>query len=489
MKTTDFNPTISANRLNENMFKKFGVKVDFEKYTREELENYRNLLRTKISHHESKANFNELLTNEAYQKDKHLVGLLNQKIKEMLGESKTKEGGAFGNAVRKAKADGIQPGEKIKVGGKEYPVKEASKPDFLDMDKDGDKKEPMKKAVKDKKVSEKFDPLKHVKNPTPGEKKAAKDVKRGSYPDRAAMLKSAEADGRLKKDKSVEEGFPTVDDAKKAAAGTANMKPGEKKKSSTGGEITKTATGLKHTAGKNYGGEDAPKTPDSDKKFKKVKEATKNLPGNQEKIDADHDGKIEKSDLAKLRAGKKKNMKESQHKQNIKIVNESLRHLINEDEEGKAKTITAGADMVNDFTSWMTRVGQYQTKSMIELADAIRANFGQGEAEQFKSAVAPALETALNTLTQCREEISNAVAVLAGEASPMDAMGGMDGGMEPGMDSMNAGNEEVPMGDEFGASDAASGGAEISGRMRRENREVFARKLSEAHMILSKLSK
>ena len=46
--------------------------------------------------------------------------------------------------------------------------------------------------------SEKFDALKHVKNPTKGEKAAAKDVKRGSYPDRAAMLKSADADGRLK---------------------------------------------------------------------------------------------------------------------------------------------------------------------------------------------------------------------------------------------------------------------------------------------------
>jgi hypothetical protein len=48
--------------------------------------------------------------------------------------------------------------------------------------------------------TEKFDPLKHVKNPTPGEKAAAKDVKRGSYADRAAMLKSAETDGRLKKE-------------------------------------------------------------------------------------------------------------------------------------------------------------------------------------------------------------------------------------------------------------------------------------------------
>jgi hypothetical protein len=39
----------------------------------------------------------------------------------------TDEGNPFGNAVRKAKANGIQPGEKINVGGKEYPVKEAAK--------------------------------------------------------------------------------------------------------------------------------------------------------------------------------------------------------------------------------------------------------------------------------------------------------------------------------------------------------------------------
>ena len=38
-----------------------------------------------------------------------------------------------------------------KKGDKKEEVKEGSKPDFLDMDKDGDKKEPMKKAVADKK--------------------------------------------------------------------------------------------------------------------------------------------------------------------------------------------------------------------------------------------------------------------------------------------------------------------------------------------------
>ena len=73
------------------------------------------------------------------------------------GEKMGKEGNAFGKAVRDAKADGVQKGEKVKVGGKEYPVKESAKPDFLDMDKDGDKKEPMKKAVADKKKSKKVD--------------------------------------------------------------------------------------------------------------------------------------------------------------------------------------------------------------------------------------------------------------------------------------------------------------------------------------------
>ncbi len=83
-------------------------------------------------------------------------------------------------------------------------VKEAAKPDYLDMDKDGDKKEPMKKALKDKKVKEashqEKTTMKHVKNPTAGEKKAAKDIKPGvkGYSDRVAMLKSAEKDGRLK---------------------------------------------------------------------------------------------------------------------------------------------------------------------------------------------------------------------------------------------------------------------------------------------------
>ena len=42
-----------------------------------------------------------------------------------LDEEETDEGNAFGQAVRNAKADGVQDGEKVKVDGKEIPVKES----------------------------------------------------------------------------------------------------------------------------------------------------------------------------------------------------------------------------------------------------------------------------------------------------------------------------------------------------------------------------
>jgi hypothetical protein len=437
MKTTDFTAKISSSKLKENINKMFGVNVSFDKYSREQLEDMRNKLRTRVFQQEGSAGINDLLTNETYQKDKAMLDLLNTRIKEMLGEdikklrdkmtelSEAKKGvkapkykiHSQGTSAKDYDGDGKKESPKDEVwgsrakaaakSGKPFEEGKGSKPDFLDMDKDGNKKEPMKKAVKDKKVKE---------------------------------------------------GFPTVDDAKKAAAGTASMKAGEKKKSSTGGEITKTATGLKHTAGKNYGGKDAPKAPDSDKKAKKA-------------------------------------MKESQFNHNVHFVNESLQFLLQEDEEGKAKAITAAGDMVNDFTSWMQRVGQYQTKTMIELADAIKADFGAQEAEAFKASVGPALSATLEVLTQQREAVSGAVAVLAGEATPDMGNMGMEPGMDAGMptddpsmdiaapDDMNA---PAPAGDEFGASDAAAGMG-TTGREMRESR--FARKLAESHSIMSKLAK
>jgi hypothetical protein len=51
-----------------------------------------------------------------------------------LEEEETDEGNAFGKAVADAKADGVQPGEKVEVDGKTYPVKESTSFDECEMD-------------------------------------------------------------------------------------------------------------------------------------------------------------------------------------------------------------------------------------------------------------------------------------------------------------------------------------------------------------------
>ena len=438
MKTTDFNSKITSSKLKENIEKQFGANVNLTKYSREQLEDFRNKLRTKIFQQEGTSKLNDLLTNETYQKNKAMLELLNTRIKEMLGEdikklrdkmtelSEAKKGVKAPKFVKKAKgtmADRDYDGDgNIESGKDEYlgskiaaakkagkmkegtcstchkdpckcdPVDEGKKPDFLDMDKDGNKKEPMKKAIKDKKVKEetgKFDKTKTTWTDKSGKSHPAQRVTRKT--DQLAQ-----------------------------------------------------------------GSED---TPVADKKAKK-------------------------------------SMKESQFKHNVKFVNESINFLLQEDEEGKAKAITAAGDMVNDYTSWMQRVGQYQTKTMIELADAIKADFGAQEAEAFKAAVGPALSATLEVLTQQREAVSNAVAVLAGEATPDAAMGmepGADAGMppeEPGMDMAPPDEMNPDMGgDEFGAADAAAGAGTTGREMRESRQQRIARKLAESHSIMAKLAK
>ena len=67
--------------------------------------------------------------------------------KEEQVEEEPNEGNEFSGELAKAKAAGAK---EFEVDGKTYQVKEGKKPDFLDLDKDGDKTEPMDKAAKEK---------------------------------------------------------------------------------------------------------------------------------------------------------------------------------------------------------------------------------------------------------------------------------------------------------------------------------------------------
>ena len=119
MHIREFAKPVTAKTLNESLAKRFGTKINLESFTLQQLHDARNKIRTQLSQIEMTENFNSVVENDAYQKSKMFLDVLNAEISER--------------------------------GDIEEEAIDEAKPDFLDMDKDGDKKEPMKKAIKDKK--------------------------------------------------------------------------------------------------------------------------------------------------------------------------------------------------------------------------------------------------------------------------------------------------------------------------------------------------
>lgn len=115
MNIRDMNKPLTSKKLNETMAKKFGTKINVDSFTLEQLQDARNKMRTKQFDIETNESFSGLSQNRTYSKNKLFLDVLNAAISE--------------------RSD----------------ISEAGKPDFLDLDKDGDKKEPMKKAAKDAK--------------------------------------------------------------------------------------------------------------------------------------------------------------------------------------------------------------------------------------------------------------------------------------------------------------------------------------------------
>ena len=114
MNIREINKPLTAKALNESLAKRFGERIALEKFTVEQLQDVRNKLRTTLSQVETTESFDSVNSNDAYQKNRLFLDVLNAEIAERVD------------------------------------VAEKAKPDFLDVDKDGNKKEPMKKALKDK---------------------------------------------------------------------------------------------------------------------------------------------------------------------------------------------------------------------------------------------------------------------------------------------------------------------------------------------------
>ena len=175
---------------------------------------------------------------------------------DVLSESeKTELRKKLSEARSKIKELKLAQAEKLSEGKK-------SKPDFLDVDKDGDKKEPFKKAIKDKKTSEEevCESNPSTKKPSKQEKKAPKEKSRKDYDsdeDYYHDYPEAMPDSYAKPHERVAEGKPSAGLTKKEKSAVV-------KKAKAGKDIGKKGKGFADVAAK------AAKTYGSKEKGEKV---------------------------------------------------------------------------------------------------------------------------------------------------------------------------------------------------------------------------
>ena len=189
MKLNEITKPVTAESLNQSLANNFGTKINISKFTNEQLDDARNKLRTQLASIETKESYDNVHKSTAYQKSKLFLDVINATIAERsdnineFNKEDEKEADKDSKKMQKKGSqatsspsqggkktdEGIsatdkKTGKKIVPGTPEWNAKynkgmkkktnEGAKPDFADIDGDGDEKEPMTKAAQDKKEKE-----------------------------------------------------------------------------------------------------------------------------------------------------------------------------------------------------------------------------------------------------------------------------------------------------------------------------------------------
>ena len=82
MRITEFHQKPTAKALNESAAQMFGQKLNLDSFTLEQMLDARNKLRTKVSQFESASNYDAVINNESFTKNKMFLDVLNTAIEE-----------------------------------------------------------------------------------------------------------------------------------------------------------------------------------------------------------------------------------------------------------------------------------------------------------------------------------------------------------------------------------------------------------------------
>ena len=426
MKTSDFMNTVTVESLQKDLRNKYGVSVDIAKYSKEQLESYSKKIQGKLKEFEIKNKFNESLKNDEYQKTLLIGKIVESAINQYLDNPlEVADEEDLGEDVMNVEADDVDV-------ARDFAEDEKSPEVDAEAPKDSGADSKMMTALK---------MIMTDKNKANMARMAITKIMGGEQLNRQQI------------------------DAFKDAM-MAMMEPFL---NPMGVQRIKA---LKRGMGAESIGEDAYTQMPADMKEKVIAMYAKMLGGDVKKAEM-----LLKKALSP--AG------QTAIKQKFG-VGESV---IKEGAEETAELTMAAKDMVDRFTAFLEDVAEMGAEGMLELADSIRDELGQEQADAFVNTVKPALEQTQEVLTTSREALTAGVGIITGEGAPTDTIGSepegdMEEPMEPEMDA----EEPMPADDEFGASEPATGGTEPEGREKRESYTPKKKSIAESTRLLNKLA-
>lgn len=231
----------------------------------------------------------------------------------------------------------------------------------------------------------------------------------------------------------------------------SNARTGDTMKTSTGGTLTKTDKGIKHTA-KPY----------------KFTQADRSKRHNEFERPGDFEIRT------KLHQPKRDFSRDSDGYDESIDKKENEMKKVTEGEIQQAQSIVTAKTMVDRVGRWIEELSGMENDTLLTLGDQIRDEMGQEQAKAFLTSVAPAIQQALDNLKTTRETLASGVRMLTGEEQPAEMLGAepssaeSEPGIEAEPDMMNA-EPAADLGDEFAAAEPAAGGAEAAGREQRES--------------------
>ena len=116
----EFSTKVSTKKLNENLAKQFGTKIDVSKFTTEQLEDARNKIRTKLSQIETNESFEAVHSSDDYHKNKLFLDILNTAIAEREENDKAQDKDEKMVVTKADKQSNTKAYQNYKKGDKRY---------------------------------------------------------------------------------------------------------------------------------------------------------------------------------------------------------------------------------------------------------------------------------------------------------------------------------------------------------------------------------